>query len=157
MKKTQIQGNAGIQPQPFVPASKTDRIGIWMPLIIADIARDTLGFPLEFYAMYLKLMTAMWQNNGQLRDNEDYLRRVSGATAAQWIQHRQDIANLFVPGDGSWTHNGIREQLARAGAVSESRRSAGKIAINTRWAREREAKKVVDSVLEKIKQDGSAY
>lgn len=126
-------------------------------MVIGDMRRDTLGQPPEFTGMYLNLMMAMWQNNGQLSDDEIYLCRISGATHEQWLRHRQDLANLFVPGDDMWTHNGIRNELRKAGQISESRQAAGKKANEVRWAKERAAKEMVDSVMEKITQDGTAY
>ena len=140
-----------------VPQSKTARIGLWMPIVISDMRRDTMGYAPEFAGMYLNLMMAMWQNNGQLSDDETYLCRVSGATHEQWLRHRQELANLFVPGDGAWTHNALRDELRKAGQISESRQAAGKKANEVRWSKEREAKESAKLLLEKIAQDSGAY
>lgn len=157
MKKKQDQDNNAGSWTPSVPVSKTAKIGVWMPLMIGDVRRDTLGMPAEFTGMYVNLMMAMWQNNGQLNDDEAYLCRISGASHEQWMRHRQDIANLFFPGDGSWNHNGIREALKKAGKISESRKAAGTTAINARWAKEREAKALAKTLMEKIAQEGGSY
>ena len=157
MKKTENQGSKAREWTPAVPASKTAAVGIWLPVVIGDMRRDTLGMPAEFTGMYLNLMMAMWQNNGQLSDDEAYLCRVSCASHEQWLRYRQELANLFVPGDDMWTHNGIRNELRKAGQISESRRAAAKVAINARWAKEREAKAHTAVLMAKITQDGGAY
>lgn len=157
MKKNAMPDKKTGQWTPAVPASKTARVGVWLPVVIGDMRRDTLGMPAEFTGMYLNLMMAMWQNNGQLGNDEIYLCRISGATHEQWLRHRQDLANLFELGDGMWSHNGIRNELRKASLISESRKAAGKKANEVRWAKERAAKQMVDSVMEKITQDGSAY
>lgn len=133
---------------------KTEKIGKWMPLHINEFHQDCRGFPLEFQAMYVNLLTTMWQNNGQISDDEDYLMRASGASKAQWIKHRQDLANLFTPGEGTWNHNMIRDEIAKAYKISEAKRSA----INQRWDRARgRAKEAADELMAKIAKDGSAY
>ena len=86
---------------------------------------DCIGQPLEFKAMYINLLEEMWRNNGQLDDNDPYLARVSGATPAQWLKHRQALANLFFIGPGNWQHNKLREELAKAHKISEQRRARG--------------------------------
>lgn len=152
-----IKGQKAETHEPSVPIFKTQRIGVWMPLMIGDFRRDTLGMPLEFTAMYINLLTAMWQNQGMLRENEEYLCRVSGATTAQWMRHRQEIASLFVLGPDYWTHNGMRNDLKKANKVSESRRAAATTAVNARWAKERAAKAVTNELMGKITKDGAAY
>ena len=150
-------GNQGTQTSQPVPSNKTSRVGVWLPITISDMRRDTMGYPPEFTGMYLNLMMAMWQNNGQLSDDEIYLCRISGATHEQWLRHRQDLANLFVPGDDMWTHNGIRNELRKAGQISESRQIAGKKANEVRWAKERAAKETTSELMAKIAADGGAY
>jgi uncharacterized protein YdaU (DUF1376 family) len=141
-----------------VPDHKTKHVGIWMPLVISDWRRDTRGLTGVCKAMYLEILTAMWESNGQLSDDEATLQRITGESPADWKKHRQTLANLFVPGDGYWTHNGIRNELKKAIKVSEARRASATTAINARWAKERQAKEAVaKSLMDKITQDGAAY
>ncbi len=132
-------------------------IAKWMPLWIGDIRRETIGQPLEFIGMYVHLMMAAWENGGQLPDDEKHLYRTSGAASAQqWMEHRQGLANLFVPGRGMWTHNRIRDELMRAANVSKRRRDASQKGNDIRWGRG-ESKAAADSILAKISKDGTAY
>lgn len=133
-------------------------ISKWMPLWIADIRRETNGQPLEFHAMYINLMMAAWENNGQITDDEVQLECISRANPAQWLKHRQALANLFVPGDGMWTHNLIRVELVKALKISQVRRDAAKKGNDMRWSKARgDAKTATDDLMAKITGDGKAY
>lgn len=128
----------------------------WLPVWIGDMRRETMGHPPEFVGMYMNLMMAAWENGGQLPDDEKQLCRISGATPTMWIEYRQDLANLFVPRHGTWSHNRIREELQKAATISERRKLASKKGNDTRWGKT-EAKVKTDELLEKIKADGAAY
>ena len=106
--------------------------------------------------MYVNLMMAAWQAGGQLSDDEKQLHRISGASQAQWIEHRQSLANLFVPRNGTWSHNLIREELVKAANISERRKLAAKKGNDLRWGRGA-AKAATDELINKITQDGNAY
>lgn len=138
-------------------SSKTETIRTWMPYRITDMREDCIGRSLEFKAMYINLLEEMWRNNCQLDDDEEYLMTVSGASRTQWIKNRQALANLFYITNGNWNHNRLREAFNKASGISESRRAAAKVAINARWDKERAAKEMAKSVMEKITQDGTAY
>ena len=140
-----------LQPTPV-------NISKWMPLWIADMRRETNSQPLEFHAMYLNLLMAAWENNGQLPDNEEELARISRADGKQWLKHRQSLANLFVPGEGMWTHNLIRTELDKAHQISQLRRAASKKGHEVRWTRARtHAEEVTKNLLAQITKDGGAY
>ena len=133
-------------------------ISKWMPLWIGDMRRDTIGQPPEFVGMYLNLMMVAWQNGGQLPDDERQLRRISGADAIQWREHRQALANLFVPVGVTWTHNLIREELAKAYQIREDRAAAGRSGGVNRWTKARtQAKEATDALMAQITKDGGAY
>lgn len=133
-------------------------ISKWMPLWIGDIRRDTIGQPPEFVGMYVNLMMAAWQNGGQLADDEKQLARISGASSEQWIEYRQTLANLFVPRNGTWSHNLIRDELMKAQKISTERSEAGRIGGSKRWSKARGiAKAATDELISKIAQDGAAY
>lgn len=106
--------------------------------------------------MYVNLMMAAWERGGQLPDDEIQLRRISGADAIQWHEHRQSLANLFVPVNGTWSHNRIREELVKAENISTRRKAVSKKGNDIRWGRG-ESKAATDSILEKISKDGASY
>lgn len=133
-------------------------ISKWMPLWVGDMRRDTIGQPPEFVGMYLNLMMVAWQNGGQLPDDEKQLRRISGADSIQWREHRQALANLFVPVGVTWTHNLIREELAKAYQIREDRIAAGRSGGVNRWTKARtKAKDATDALMAQITKDGGAY
>lgn len=133
-------------------------ISKWMPVWIGDMRADTIGQPPEFIGMYVNLMMAAWQNNGCLPDDERQLFRISGADAAQWNEYRQALANLFVPGTGMWTHNKIREELAKANKIRDERAAAGRSGSTSRWTKARaNAAAATDALMAKIGKDGNAY
>lgn len=132
-------------------------IAKWMPLWIGDTRRDCMGQPPEFVGMYVNLMMAAWEAGGQLIDDERQLFRISGASPEQWIEHRQALANLFVPRNGVWTHNLIRDELHKAANISERRREASKKGNEARWESAKLAKKATDTLMAQIASDGGLY
>jgi len=113
--------------------TKPTNISIWMPLMISDFRRDTYDMSTDCVGMYLNLLIALWQNNGQISSNEDDLRLICRSTRQEWDRHKLKLSRLFYVGDGCWMHNGIREQLARAKKVSAARSEAGKASSAKRW------------------------
>ena len=133
-------------------------ISKWMPLWIGDLRRETIGQPPEFVGMYLNLLMAAWQNGGQLPDDEKQLRRISGADAIQWREHRQSLSNLFVPVGDTWTHNLIREELNKAYKIRADRAAAGKAGGVNRWNKVRtQAKQATDALMAQITADGGSF
>lgn len=131
-------------------------IAKWMPLWIGDIRRETNGQPLEFQAMYVNLLMAAWERGGQIPDDEKQLIRISGADQSQWLEHRQALANLFVPRNGTWSHNLIREELVKAENISLRRKAASQKGNDIRWNRG-QAKAATSQLLSKIANDDCAY
>ena len=107
--------------------------------------------------MYVNLMMAAWEAGGQLPDDERQLQRISGASPEQWIEYRQQLANLFVPRRGVWSHNLIRDELNKASNISERRRAAAQKGNDARWQTSRTAKAHTDELMAKIAADGMAY
>lgn len=90
-----------------------------MPLDINALRDNCWGRPLEFKAMYLNLLGLMWQNNGQIQDDEDYLMRVSEGSRKQWNLHRQALADLFYLTPGFWNLTRVRAAHAEAKALMD--------------------------------------
>jgi uncharacterized protein YdaU (DUF1376 family) len=135
-----------------------NNISKWMPLWIGDMRRECMGQPPEFVGMYLNLMMAAWENGGQLPDDEKHLCRISGATAAQWREYRQALANLFVPRHGVWSHNRIRVELEKAANISLRRKAASIKGNASRWGNAKSAAMTAtDTLLAKIAEDGGIY
>lgn len=123
--------------------AKPPQIDIWMPLLIGDFRRDTYDMSPECGWMYLQLLMALWQNDGQISSAEDDLANICRATRAQWDRNKVKLSRLFYVGQGFWMHNGVREQLERAKRVSEARRVAGKISSEKRWGKKPDMMRVI--------------
>ena len=123
--------------------AKPPQIDIWMPLLIGDFRRDTYDMSPECGWMYLQLLMALWQNDGQISSSEDDLANICRATRAQWDRNKVKLSRLFYVGQGFWMHNGMREQLERAKRVSEARRVAGKISSEKRWGKKQDMMRVI--------------
>ena len=123
--------------------AKPPQIDIWMPLLIGDFRRDTYDMSPECGWMYLQLLMALWQNDGQISSFEDDLANICRATRAQWDRNKVKLSRLFYVGQGFWMHNGVREQLERAKRVSEARRVAGKISSEKRWGKKPDLMRVI--------------
>ena len=123
--------------------AKPPQIDIWMPLLIGDFRRDTYDMSPECGWMYLQLLMAIWQNDGQISSAEDDLANICRATRAQWDRNKVKLSRLFYVGQGFWMHNGMREQLERAKRVSEARRVAGKISSEKRWGKKPDLMRVI--------------
>jgi len=123
--------------------AKPPQIDIWMPLLIGDFRRDTYDMSPECGWMYLQLLMALWQNDGQISSSEDDLANICRATRAQWDRNKVKLSRLFYVGQGFWMHNGMREQLERAKRVSEARRVAGKISSEKRWGKKPDLMRVI--------------
>lgn len=132
-------------------------IAKWMPLWIGDTRRECMGQPPEFMGMYVNLMMAAWEMDGQLPDDDRLLCRISGATPEQWLEHRQSLANLFVPRNGVWSHNLIRNELHKASNITERRRQASQRGNDARWGAAREAKEKTTALIQKITSDGVPF
>jgi uncharacterized protein YdaU (DUF1376 family) len=137
-------------------SKKQASITKWMPLWIGDVRRECMGQPPEFFGMYVNLLMAAWENDGHLDDDERKLCRISGGSNEQWIEHRQALANLFVPRKGVWSHNLLREELHKAHNISIRRKDAGIKGNQARWGAEREAKLATERLMAQITADGGA-
>jgi len=146
--------NSSMQNQAINPA-----ILKWLPIWIGDARRETIGQPPEFIGMYLNLMMATWESGGEISDDEAQLRRIAGADQKQWQQHRHALANLFEPGNGTWSHSKIREELTKAANINAKRRVSSKTANDVRWCNSpsRAHNAVAKAIVAKITQDGVAY
>jgi uncharacterized protein YdaU (DUF1376 family) len=76
--------------------AKPPQIDIWMPLLIGDFRRDTYDMSPECGWMYLQLLMAIWQNDGQISSSEDDLANICRATRAQWDRNKAEVVSAFL-------------------------------------------------------------
>ena len=97
----------------------------WMPLYVADYLADTRRLSMAEHGAYMLLIMEYWRNGG-LPDDERRLARIVGATPDEWLQVRDNVAELFQPG---WRHKRIDAELAKSRDKSE----AAKASASRRW------------------------
>jgi uncharacterized protein YdaU (DUF1376 family) len=112
------EGSVG---DPLDPDAEHEQAVPGARVVVAPQVRATYDMSHECCGMYMALLIALWENDGQISSNEDDLRMICRASRQEWDRHKLKLSRLFYVGDGCWMHNGIREQLARAKKVSEAR------------------------------------
>ena len=105
-----------------------------MPLHIGDYLADTGHLNVAEHGAYMLLIMHYWQN-GRLPESERLIARVARMTPEQWDESRDVLAMLFGP---KWTHKRIDEELAKAEAIIEKRRTAGRARQSSKPAAEGE-------------------
>lgn len=92
----------------------------WMPLDIGDYLEDTGHLTTVQHGAYMLLIMEYWKRGG-LPDDDRKLAAFARMTPDQWAEHRDTLADFFMPG---WKHKRIEEELARAAEIIEKRRGA---------------------------------
>lgn len=104
----------------------------WMPLDITGYLQDTGHLSTIEHGAYMLLIMEYWKHGG-LPDDERKIARLAKMTTEQWAEHRDVLADLFLPG---WKHKRVDAELARAAEVVEQRKNAGRDAARKRWAKQ---------------------
>lgn len=91
-----------------------------MPLYIADYLKDTIHLNAAEHGAYMLLIMRYWQDGG-LPADEKMIARFSRLSPSEWAESRDVLASLFGP---DWSHPRIDEELAKASAIIDKRRSA---------------------------------
>lgn len=100
----------------------------WMPLYVADYLADTGHLTMAEHGAYILLIMHYWQN-GALPDDEKKIARICRASHREWETIRDTMADLFAE---NWRHKRIDEELARAEAIWDKRRAAGRASADIR-------------------------
>lgn len=94
----------------------------WMPFYVADYLADTRRLSMAEHGAYCLLIMEYWRNGG-LPDDERKLARIVGATAEEWADVRDNVAELFQDG---WRHKRIDAELAKSRDKSEAASASAK-------------------------------
>lgn len=94
----------------------------WMSFHVADYVSDTLHLTTIQHGAYLLLIMHYWKH-GKLPENERQLTSIAKMTAAEWEEHRETLAELFLP---RWKHKRVEEELTRGREKYAKRAGAGK-------------------------------
>jgi uncharacterized protein YdaU (DUF1376 family) len=108
--------------------TQTDRgrADIWMPLYIADYARDTFHLTRDQHGGYMLLLMACWIGGGKLPNDPAKLAAIAKATPREWLRLSPVLLPFFKI-RGEWlVHKRVSEERARADKLIETRRKNGR-------------------------------
>lgn len=103
----------------------------WMPLYVADYRQDTAHLSAAQHGAYLLLIMHYWAT-GSLPDDDGQLARIACLSVPEWKRNRAAIAAFF---ENGWKHKRIEAEIAKAEAISEAGRRAGKASAERRRQR----------------------
>lgn len=93
-----------------------------MPLYVADYLADTRRLSTIEHGAYMLLIMDYWRNGG-LPNDDRKLARIVGMAEADWLEIRENIAELF---QDDWRHKRIDEEIEKAEIKNERRVEAGR-------------------------------
>lgn len=115
----------GFLARPESGMSKAPKTDVWMPLYVADYARDTFHLTRDQHGGYMLLLMACWSNGGRLPNNPGALAAVTKATPQEWAKLRRVLVPFFQVEGGWLTHKRVSVELEKAARLSATRRSNG--------------------------------
>lgn len=112
-------------------ADKTDT---WMPLYVADYLKDTQHLSTQEHGAYLLLIMYAWSHDGLLPGDEKRVARIAGLTPKEWKNSRDVMLEFFTKKSDGFRHKRVEKERARASALNEQRREAGRASAAKRAA-----------------------
>lgn len=94
----------------------------WYP---ADYIRDTRHLTTEQHGAYRLLLDECWMREGVLPDDDRFLAKLSGLTAAKWAKAKLEVMSFFVWTPAGWRHKRVSEELTKASDRYRRRAEAG--------------------------------
>ena len=112
-----------------------DRPDTWMPLYVADYLKDTRHLSTTEHGAYLLLILHAWTHEGLIPGDEKRVARIAGLTPKEWKYSRDVLLEFFIKKSDGFRHKRIEKERARASALTEQRREAGRASAASRAAR----------------------
>lgn len=112
------------------------RAGRYVTFYATSLLGELAGISLEAGGAYTRLLCSYWDRRQPLPDDDRALAQLSGA-GARWRRIRQELAHLFVIGEGVWRHLHLDHELEHFAYVSEMQARR----VGVRWDRARAAAK----------------
>lgn len=106
-----------------------------MPLYVADYLRDTQHLSTQEHGAYLLLIMYAWSHEGLLPGDEKRVARIAGLTPKEWKNSRDVLIEFFAKKSDGFRHKRIEKERARATALNEQRREAGRASAAARSAK----------------------
>lgn len=111
-----------------------DRADAWMPLYVADYLKDTQHLSALEHGAYLLLIMHAWSHEGLLPSEESRVARIAGLTQKEWKNSRDVLLKFFAKKSDGFRHKRVEKERARASALNEQRREAGRASAAARAA-----------------------
>lgn len=111
-----------------------ERADTWMPLYVADYLKDTQHLSTQEHGAYLLLIMYAWSHEGLLPPDEKRVARIAGLMPKEWKDSRDVLLEFFTKKTDGFRHKRIEKERARATALNEQRREAGKASAAARAA-----------------------
>lgn len=98
----------------------------FLPLYTGDYLRDTQHLSCAEHGIYLKLLIHCWDQQGPVPLDERKLFGIVNARSSDEIEAmRRVLSEFFVQMDDGWYNKRMQQELERAAAISNKRKSAG--------------------------------
>lgn len=98
----------------------------WMPFYVSDYLRDTRHLSTKEHGAYLLLIMHAWVNDGALPSDPVRIARIAGLDAKEWRESGAVLMAFFIETPEGYRSDRVDRELARANALVEQRREAGK-------------------------------
>lgn len=97
----------------------------FMQLYPSDFVGDTLQLSPEQIGVYLLMLMAMWNADGELPNDDVKLARVARLSLKKWRSVAPDIMPFFTVDGDKVTHRRLTKELQKSERQSQSRSAAG--------------------------------
>lgn len=104
----------------------------WMKLYVGDMIADTAELSCAEFGAYHLLIYSYWKKGSPLPDDDRKLARICRCTPDEWAEMRPALAEFFTIGRGVWSHKRVEHELSKAGDLSETARSNGRLGAERR-------------------------
>jgi uncharacterized protein YdaU (DUF1376 family) len=98
----------------------------YMKLFWGDYHKATRHLRRDQHGAYFLLIGEAWRLGGSLPDDDATLAAWALCTPDEWATMKPVIMAFFSFRRGKWTHDRVREELARYETISRKRKDAGK-------------------------------
>lgn len=105
---------------------------LWMPLHIADFARDTRHLSAMEKGAYLELLMTAWTSGGALPTDEKRLARIAGLNPKEWNRARETLLDFLALDGDVYRQKRIDLELEKASELIDKKRAAGKASARAR-------------------------
>lgn len=103
-----------------------------MPLYISDYLGDTSHLTTIEHGAYMLLIMTYWQRGKALPSESERLANIARMQVADWLKIEATIGEFFTPDGGTWRHDRIEKDLAKARERSSKARASGKASADKR-------------------------